>query len=116
MNFLISLLLNGIAVFLASALLTGVHTDGYLTAIIVGLLLGIVNIFIKPILVLLTLPITILTLGLFYFVLNGAMVLLVDGLISGFAVDSLFWAIGFSLVLSMLNFFIGGLNSTEPRT
>ncbi len=107
MKLLISLLLNGLLVFAASAMLSGVHVEGFVTAIIVAILLCIANSFIKPILTFFTLPITILTLGLFLIVINGAMVLLVDGLMSGFNVDGLLWAIGFSFVLSILNTILG---------
>lgn len=116
MNLLISLLLNGLAVFAASAILSGVHVEGYVTAIIVALLLGIVNSFIRPIITFLTLPVTILTLGLFLFVINGAMVLLVDGLLSGFNVDGLFYAIVFSILLSLFNLITGGLNLGEKHS
>ncbi len=113
MKLLISLLLNGLLVFIASALLSGVHIEGFVTAIIVSVLLCMVNSFIKPILTFFTLPITILTLGLFLFVINGAMVLLVDGLLSNFRVDGLLWAIGFSIVVSILNMFIGSDNNIK---
>lgn len=115
MKLLISLLLNGLLVFAASALLSGVHIEGFITAIVVSVLLCIANSFIKPILTFFTLPITILTLGLFLIVINGAMVLLVDGLMSGFSVDGLLWAIGFSLVVSILNTIIGapGINNSK---
>lgn len=116
MNFLISLLLNGLTVFAASAILSGVQIEGYLAAIIVALLLAIVNTFIRPIIAFLTLPATVLTLGLFLLVVNGIMVLLVDGLLSSFSVDGLIWAILFSLVLSILNLFIGEIKLTGNRT
>jgi len=115
MNFLICLLVNGLTVFAASAILSGVHVEGFVTAIIVGLLLGVVNTFIKPIITFLTLPITILTLGLFLFVINGAMVLLVDGLMSSFSVDGLFWAIAFSLLLALFNLITGSLDLKSGR-
>ncbi len=109
MNFLILLLINGIFVYAASAFLPGVAIGGYLDAIIVAFLLAIINTFIKPILTLLTLPITILTLGLFLLIINGAMVLLVDWLLSEFFVDGMFWAIIFSLILTLFNLLTGGL-------
>jgi putative membrane protein len=109
MKFLIALLINGLVVYAASSILSGVSVGGYLDAIIVGLLLAIVNTFIRPILTFLTLPITILTLGLFLLFVNGAMVLLVDWFLSGFRVDGWFWAIVFSLILALLNLLTGGL-------
>ncbi|MEZ4883570.1 MAG: phage holin family protein [Chitinophagales bacterium] len=107
MRFLISILLNGLAVFLASKLMDGVSVAGYGEAIIVGIVLGLINTFIKPIITLFTLPITILTLGLFLLVINGAMVLFTDSLIDGFSVSGLGVAIVFSILLAILNYILG---------
>ncbi|HET7178178.1 MAG TPA: phage holin family protein [Chryseosolibacter sp.] len=103
MNWLIRLLLNGLAVVLAAYLLPGVSVDGYGTALIVALVLAIVNLLVKPILILLTIPITILTLGLFLLVINAAIILFVDNLVTGFVVDGFWWALIFSLILSVFN-------------
>ena len=100
MRFIITLLVNGFLVLVITRILSGVQVDSFLTALIVGFVLTIVNFFIRPVLTLLTLPITILTLGLFLLVINGLMVLLVDRLVEGFAVDSLITAILFSVSLS----------------
>ncbi len=109
MQFLISILLNGLAVFLAARILDGVAVTGYVEAIIVGVILGLINTFIKPVITLLTLPITILTLGLFLLVINGVMVLLADALLQGFSVSGLGAAILFSILLAILNYFLGFL-------
>jgi putative membrane protein len=90
-------------------LLPGVKVDGFLTAIVVAVVLGIVNMFIKPILLLLTFPLTILSLGLFYFVINALMVLLVSAIVPGFKVSGFFWALIFSLVLSIVSSFLNSL-------
>jgi putative membrane protein len=103
MRLIFSLLLNGLLVYAAAAILPGVWTGGFLDAIIVALVLGLVNAFIRPLLTLMTLPITVLTLGLFMLVINGAMVLLVDWLLSGFSVRNLGWAVLFSVVLALFN-------------
>lgn len=103
MNWLIRLLLNGLAVVLTAYLLPGVSVDGYGTALIVALVLAIVNVLVKPILILLTIPITILTLGLFLLVINAAIILFVDNLVDGFVVDGFWWALLFSLILSVFN-------------
>lgn len=103
MRFLISMLINGLLVFIAAKFLSGVAVDGYITAVIVGAVLGLVNMVIKPVITFLTLPLSIITLGLFMLVINGLMVLLVDSMIHGFAVDGIWWAIGFSVLLSILN-------------
>lgn len=112
MQLLLNLLITGLAVIITSYLLPGVHTDSFGVAILVAIVLGIVNIFIKPILVILTLPITVLSLGLFIFIINALMVLLVDSLLSGFAVNGFWWALLFSLVLSLVNTFLSSLKKT----
>jgi putative membrane protein len=109
MRLILGILLNGLLVYFASWLLPGVSVQGFGVAILTGIALALVNFFIKPVLTLLTLPITILTLGLFLLVINGAMVLLVDWLITGFDVQGWFWAIFFSIILALLNMIIGNL-------
>jgi putative membrane protein len=103
MNMIIRFLLNGLAVFLAAYLLPHVDVDGYGTALIVALVLSIANVIVKPILILLTIPITILTLGLFLLVINALIILLADYLVDGFFVDGFWWALLFSLILSIFN-------------
>ncbi|MCR9099386.1 MAG: phage holin family protein [bacterium] len=115
MRLLLSLLINGFLVYLCAEILSGVSIDGYLTAVLVALLLGIVNFFVKPVLTLLTLPITILTLGLFLLVINGAMVLLVDWMLDGFYVDGWIWAIFFAIVMAIFNLFVGQFTVQEKE-
>lgn len=103
MNWIIRLLLNGLAVVLTAYILPGVSVEDYGTALIVALILAIVNVLVKPILVILTIPITIVTLGLFLLVINAAIILFVDNLVSGFQVDGFWWALLFSLILSIFN-------------
>jgi len=103
MNWIIRLLLNGLAVVLTAYLLPGVSVEDYGTALIVALILSIVNVLVKPILVILTIPITIVTLGLFLLVINAAIILFVDNLVSGFHVNGFWWALLFSLILSIFN-------------
>lgn len=109
MKFIVNLLINGFAVFVADYLLAGVTVDSFFTAIIVSVALGIVNIFIKPIVLLMTLPLNIITLGLFTFIVNGLMVLLVSSFITGFKVDNFGWAMLFSVVLWAVNFVFNSL-------
>jgi len=82
--------------------------ENYMTAVIVALLLALVNTFIKPIVTVITLPISIITLGLFLLVINGAMILLVDLFMNSFQVNGWIAAIVFSLVLTIFNLFTGG--------
>lgn len=102
MKLIIRLLLNAVAVFFLADVLKGVQVDSYTTAIIVAIVLSLLNLLVKPILVILTLPITIITLGLFLFVVNGLIILLADQFIDGFAVSSIWTAILFSVLLSIL--------------
>ncbi len=94
--------MNALAVVILSYVLPGVGVDSMLTAIIVAIVLSVLNFLVKPILVILTLPITILTLGLFLLVINAIIILLTSNLIDGFQVTSFWWAIIFSLLLSFL--------------
>ncbi len=110
MQFFINLLISGLAVFISSYVLPGVRVDGFLTAIIVAVFLGIANAILKPILLLLTLPINILTLGLFTFVINAVLVLLVSTIVPGFQVASFWWALIFSLVLALVSSFLHSLS------
>jgi len=103
---LVNLIVNTLAVFISAYILPGVKVDGLLTAFIVAIVLGAVNMFIKPVLVLLTLPLNILTLGLFTFVINALLILLVSNIVPGFKVDGFLWALIFSLVLSIVSSFL----------
>jgi len=88
MNLIIRLLLNAAALLLVAYLVPGFSVDGFYAALIVAIILGIVNAIIKPILVLLTLPITILTLGLFTLVINALLIWFVSTIVKGFYVES----------------------------
>jgi putative membrane protein len=101
MNFILRILLTALAVVILAKFLPGVEVDGYLTAIIVAVVLAILNLLVKPILVIFTLPVTILTLGLFLLVINAIIILLADAFVSGFGVDGFFIALLFSLLLSL---------------
>lgn len=102
MNLIIRLLINALAVFILAHVLNGVVVDGYTGAIIVAVVLSILNLLVKPVLVILTLPVTILTLGLFLIVINALIILLADKLIDGFGVSSFWTAVLFSILLSIL--------------
>jgi putative membrane protein len=109
MNVLIKPLFSGLAVLVAAYILPGIKVEDYFIAIIVAVVLGIVNAIIKPIILILTLPINILTLGLFTLIINGLLVLLVSNLVPGFHVASIWWAIAFSLVVSIVSSFLNKL-------
>jgi putative membrane protein len=102
MKLIIRILITSALVLLIANFMSGVHVAGFTTALIVAVVLGLLNIFIKPILVILTLPITIVTLGLFLLAINALIILLCDGIVGGFSVDSFWTALFFSIILSVL--------------
>lgn len=101
MKTILKLLLTAIAVVVLAKILPGVAVASYTSAIIVAVVLALLRIFIKPLLVIFTLPLTILTLGLFLFVINAIIILLADKLIDGFSVSGFWYALLFSLLLSI---------------
>ena len=103
MGKLINWLVNALVIMVASYVLAGVHVDNLWTALLVALVMGILNILVKPLLILLTLPITIVTFGLFLLVINALLVLLASAIVPGFTVDGFWWALLFSLVVSLIN-------------
>lgn len=107
MRFIIEILLTGLAVFIAANVIPGVHVNGYLSAIITGIVLAVVNATIGFILRILTFPINILTLGLVSFIISVCMVLLVSKLLDGFKVDGFLAAAIFAVVLSVLKMIFG---------
>ena len=102
MNLILRILLSALAVILLAKFLPGVALDGFTSAIIVAIVIALLNAILKPILVILTLPITIVTLGLFLLVINACIILLADKFIDGFAVNSFWTALLFSILLSIL--------------
>lgn len=103
MGFILKLILTGVAAMIAAYVLPGVSIDGFLTALILALVLAVLDAIVRPVLVFLTIPVTILTLGLFLLVINAVIILLADWLVAGFDVAGFFWAILFSLVLSIVS-------------
>ena len=112
-NFVIRILLSGLAVFICATVLPGAHVDGFLIAIVVAVILALLNLLVKPILVILSIPITIFTVGLFLLVINTILILLADWLVPGFTVDGFWWALLFSILLSIINSLFGGMNESK---
>ncbi len=100
MKTIVQLLLTSIVVLVLCEILPGAHVDSLTTSLIVAAVLALLNITIKPLLIFLTLPATIITFGLFLLVINAAIILIVDWLISGFSIKSFWWAILFSILLT----------------
>ncbi len=104
MKFLLDTIISTLAIMVVSYLLEPrVAVDGILTALILALVLAALNYIVKPILVFLTLPVTILTLGLFLLAINTFIVLMASSLVKGFYVENFWWAMLFSIVLSLVN-------------
>jgi putative membrane protein len=106
-NYAIRLILVGLVVFQIPNFLPNISVDSIQTAIIVAFVMSLLNTFVKPILTLLSLPITILSLGLFYFVITVVIVYICDSLIAGFAVSGFLHPLIFSFILSIVNSLVG---------
>jgi putative membrane protein len=102
MNFLAKLLVSALAVFLVAHLAPGVHVDNILDAVLVAVVLAFLNNIVKPLLTILTIPITIFTLGFFLLAINAFIVLFAEKLVSGFHVNGFWYALLFSVILSII--------------
>jgi len=102
MHFLIRILVIAAVSFGLAHVLKGIHIDTFWTALVFAVVLAILNIFVKPLLILLTLPVTIITLGLFLFVINALVVMLASRFVDGISVAGFWWALIFSLILSVV--------------
>jgi putative membrane protein len=104
MNFVVKLFLNAIAVVITAYILPGVHLENFGYAVLLAAVLSLLNVSLKPLLVFLTIPATIFSLGLFLLVINAVIILVADWIIpAGFNVDGFWWALLFSIVLSFIN-------------
>ncbi|HBC73108.1 MAG: hypothetical protein UX91_C0007G0022 [Candidatus Amesbacteria bacterium GW2011_GWB1_47_19] len=106
MQAVVNLFLRSLAVFVTAYLVGGVALTGWLPAVIVAVVLGILNSILKPVLILLTLPVNILTLGLFTLVINALLILLAARIVPGFDIKSFAAAFWFGVVLSIVNWFL----------
>lgn len=101
MKFILKLLITAVLVVVLSKVLPNVTVDDYVSAILVALSLSLLNFIVRPILVILTLPVTVLTLGIFLLVINAIIILLADWLVAGFEVEGFLWAFVFALLLAI---------------
>ena len=106
---------NGVALVFTAYLLDGIEVSGFGAALVASLVLGIVNAIIRPIFLLLTLPLNLLTLGLFTFVVNAIMLMLVASLVSGFSVNGFFSALLGSVILSLSSSLLTSLVKDDRR-
>jgi putative membrane protein len=115
MNVLLRIIISAVVAFGLSYILSGIHIQSFVTALILAAVLGLLNLIVKPILIILTLPITIFTFGLFLFVINALIILIAANFVKGFRVDGFWWALLFSLMLSVLTSFLYR-KSTENKS
>ncbi|MBF6607202.1 MAG: phage holin family protein [Flavobacterium sp.] len=113
MNLIIRILVTALLVMLISHFMPGVSVANFGTSVLVAIVLGLLNVFVKPILVLLTLPVTFLTLGLFLLVINALVILLCDVIVGGFDVSSFWMALLFSIILSLFQSLVFSLRSSS---
>jgi len=97
------LLINTVSIFVVSYILPGIQVDSFLTALVVAVVLAVLNVTLKPLLILLTIPLTILTFGLFLLVVNVLVLYAAGALIDGFQIAGFWWALLFSVLVSLLN-------------
>ena len=118
MRFLARLVLNGIAIVLAAWVLPGLHVSGPFAALVAGAILGFINAIVRPVLLFLTLPLTLITLGLFIFVLNALCLGLTAALVPGFDIDGFWWAVLGALLVSMVSWILNGIfvSAREQRS
>ena len=115
MNGIVKFFLTGLAVLLTAYLLPGVHVENYGYALVVALVLSIANVIVKPLLIIFTIPLTVLSLGLFLLVINAIIILIVDYFVPGFSVDGFWWALAFSLILSVFNSMFSDLAGDKEK-
>lgn len=106
MKIITNLLISTVAVVIGSYLIPGIQVDGFMVAIVVAFIIGLFNAFLKPVLVILTIPATFFTLGLFLFVIDAVIILLAGRLINGFVVDGFWPALFFSMVIGLISWLL----------
>ena len=105
MEFIIRLVVNAVAIFLLAYILPGISVSSFGISLVAALVLALLNAFVKPLLIVFTIPITIFTLGIFLWVINALIILITDHFVDGFEVKNFWWALIFSFFLGMVNSF-----------
>lgn len=113
MGMIVNLFISTAAVLIASYIIPGIQVPDLMTAVIVAIVMGVLNTVIKPFLILLTLPITIITLGLFTLIINAALVILAGNIVPGFTVAGFWPALWFSIALSVVGWFLNSLKTDD---
>jgi putative membrane protein len=116
MKLFFRIIISAISVVITAYLLPGIHVKDLLTSLIVAVVLALLNGIVRPILIILTIPVTILTLGFFLLVINALMILFAGNIVPGFQVDGFWWALLFSIILSLITSLLGvGLRDNEKK-
>lgn len=115
MNFIIRILITALVAFGLTKVLSGVHINNFSSAIVFAIILSVLNAIVKPILVLLTFPITIVTLGLFLLVINAFIIIISAKLMDSMVVDGFWWALLFSILLTIITSILNGLFKSNPN-
>lgn len=110
MQVILTLLVSGISVLIAAYVVPGIKVNNFWVAIVVAIVLALLNTFLRPIFIFLTLPINILTLGLFTLVINAVIILIAGNIVPGFSVSSFWSALFFGLILSLVNWLLEALS------
>jgi putative membrane protein len=113
MQTIVRFLLYTVAVLITAWVLPGVAVENFWIAFVVAVILSLLNTFLKPLLIVLTIPVTILTLGLFLLVINAGIIMLAGAIVPGFSVENFWWALLFSIILSLITSILGVRN--PPR-
>ena len=114
MKVLINWFISALAIIITAYLLPGVSVQGFVAALVLAVVLGAINAFIKPVIVILTLPINILTLGLFTLVINALLIMLASAVVPGFGVSGFWWAMLFAIVLSVVSWVLSRFDEKPP--
>lgn len=113
MNLVLRILLTAVSVLIIAHFMPGVQVANFMTSLIVAIVLALLNLIVKPILVILTLPVTIVTLGLFLLVINALIIMLCDKIVNGFSVESFWIALFFSIILSIVQSIMFSLTDND---
>lgn len=118
MKFILNIVISSLAVMITAYLLPGVDVENYFVALVIAVVLSFLNHFLKPLLILLTIPVTVLSFGFFLLVINAFIILFAEYLVDGFLVRNFWWAMFFSIVLSIVTAILDGLGkgSVEKQT
>ncbi|GAB4337967.1 MAG: phage holin family protein [Candidatus Abyssubacteria bacterium] len=114
-GFVARFIINLLLLALVTWMFPGIEVTGPIALIFAGIVLGLLNAFLRPILILITLPLTILTIGIFIFVINGLMIWLTSGVVDGFKVSGFWTAVGTALVYSVLSMIVSFFLSDAGR-